>query len=1078
MESKTLRSHRVVGAIADEAARCVSFYELGGVGFVCARVSQDAFQVLKLETLGVQLTSPRLGRPIECLVCCGEWTFCGVGAELWCFERAGFRGVAGSHAGVVASLDRAGSLVVACAPRVDGRTELTCWSRPAAAAPRSLPVVGARLVLDEGFRDCVVCHPPTYVNKVLVGSGDGRLALWNVRTGKRVHAFAYASEDVGGVTCLAASGALDVVAVGRTRGRVEMVDVKRDRLLFFVDHGAAATCLCFCSGGEAPETGKRCSLLTTGGADGALRVWDLAGRRLAAAERAAHGGRGLVALFAGGVGSAGVKGGGVCGPQAIVVTSLGGDNGARQWSLDAADAAPRLVRSRVGHEAAPTAALWYGPPACGGAVASRDGDAYGTLQLLSASRGDRSLRCVHAARDVLNGELSQGKGVGVRAKKMRLSDPHALKLPPIVAVAACDAKDGAYPNVVTCHEGERVARVWHLADRRLGDVCLTQPHWGGRGSDDPGHVASKRNEAALSCCLSQCGNFAVVGHADGYARKYNVQSGDARGTYPPSLEAAAEVAKHAASVAVPGAVARAARDIDRKMRKGERVDAATKHGAKKTADQLRTAGAAGGRAHKRNDARRLKHAGPVTGVSCDGRNDCVVTAGTDGWLKWWDFKDHHARGKVDAGAPVSVVAAARASNLLAVATDGGVVILVDGRAPEDGGGRVLRRFATAVFRAPRSVAWAPSLQSLYAVDGDGALSRFDVPSGHCVDRLAFPGNEATSVSVNPTGEFVSTTHVGDRAIALWTDKAAYQRVDAVALDPAAGPPKALSALTPEDLLADLPAANAAAALERPPPENALVALEASDAADDGAAFAAAASVPLAAHVEALNADRGALKLSGLPRVRTETLHALDAISERNRPVAPPKKPEQAPFFLPSAMAPDAPMDVDDAAALPAPPPEFDECDDGDDGDDAADDDAAVVVVRPDDADDAAARCRLAALALGADAGPLVDHLNALHASGVDAEIAQLCRGTHDVPGLSLVERVADHLAAALEAHADFDALQAYIHRLLQHHASPLSLPQLKPAVERLAKAQKAAAARFRALVHENLCLLEHASSLT
>ena len=41
MESRTLRSHRVVGAIADDAPTCVSFYDLGGVGFVCARVAGD-----------------------------------------------------------------------------------------------------------------------------------------------------------------------------------------------------------------------------------------------------------------------------------------------------------------------------------------------------------------------------------------------------------------------------------------------------------------------------------------------------------------------------------------------------------------------------------------------------------------------------------------------------------------------------------------------------------------------------------------------------------------------------------------------------------------------------------------------------------------------------------------------------------------------------------------------------------------------------------------------------------------------------------------------------------------------------
>ena len=155
-------------------------------------------------------------------------------------------------------------------------------------------------------------------------------------------------------------------------------------------------------------------------------------------------------------------------------------------------------------------------------------------------------------------------------------------------------------------------------------------------------------------------------------------------------------------------------------------------------------------------------------------------------------------------------------------------------------------------------------------------------------------------------------------------------------------------------------------------------------------------------------------------------------------------------------------------ALPEAPPEIDAFDEDDD-------DEEEEVAAPGAADEAD-RCRLAALALDADAAAVVAHLNGLHASGVDAEIALLCRGGHDEAGLALLEAFSKVLAAALAGHANFDALQAYVHRLLQHHAAPLSLPRLKPAVAKLAAAQRDAAARFRALVHENLCLLDHASA--
>ena len=68
--------------------------------------------------------------------------------------------------------------------------------------------------------------PKLDVNKIVVGSSDGALELWNLRSGKRVHRYAYAGAG-GGVAAIAASGALDVVAVARTTGVAELVDAKR-----------------------------------------------------------------------------------------------------------------------------------------------------------------------------------------------------------------------------------------------------------------------------------------------------------------------------------------------------------------------------------------------------------------------------------------------------------------------------------------------------------------------------------------------------------------------------------------------------------------------------------------------------------------------------------------------------------------------------------------------------------------------------------------------------------------------------------------------------------------------------------
>ena len=47
MESKTLRSHRVIGEVADGTPQTCAFYDLGGVGYCAARVGGDALWTVR-----------------------------------------------------------------------------------------------------------------------------------------------------------------------------------------------------------------------------------------------------------------------------------------------------------------------------------------------------------------------------------------------------------------------------------------------------------------------------------------------------------------------------------------------------------------------------------------------------------------------------------------------------------------------------------------------------------------------------------------------------------------------------------------------------------------------------------------------------------------------------------------------------------------------------------------------------------------------------------------------------------------------------------------------------------------------
>ena len=70
--------------------------------------------------------------------------------------------------------------------------------------------------LPEGFTPTCMAHPDTYLNKVVIGSQEGKLQLWNFLSGKMLYEFSGFGE--GAVKCITPSPALDVVGVGLSAG--------------------------------------------------------------------------------------------------------------------------------------------------------------------------------------------------------------------------------------------------------------------------------------------------------------------------------------------------------------------------------------------------------------------------------------------------------------------------------------------------------------------------------------------------------------------------------------------------------------------------------------------------------------------------------------------------------------------------------------------------------------------------------------------------------------------------------------------------------------------------------------------
>ena len=69
--------------------------------------------------------------------------------------------------------------------------------------------------LEDDFAPTCMAHPDTYLNKVVVGSQQGSMQLWNFVKGTRLYKFSVAD---CAIKCLAPSPALDVIGIGMADG--------------------------------------------------------------------------------------------------------------------------------------------------------------------------------------------------------------------------------------------------------------------------------------------------------------------------------------------------------------------------------------------------------------------------------------------------------------------------------------------------------------------------------------------------------------------------------------------------------------------------------------------------------------------------------------------------------------------------------------------------------------------------------------------------------------------------------------------------------------------------------------------
>uniref|UniRef100_A0A452UMM5 WD repeat domain 36 n=1 Tax=Ursus maritimus TaxID=29073 RepID=A0A452UMM5_URSMA len=404
------------------------------------------------------------------------------------------------------------------------------------------------------FKISAILHPSTYLNKILLGSEQGSLQLWNVKSNKLLYTF---QGWKIGVTALQQAPAVDVVAIGLMSGQVIIHNIKFDETLMkFRQDWGPITSISFRTDGHP--------IMAAGSPCGHIGLWDLEDKKLINQMRNAH--------------STAIAGLTFLHREPLLVTN-GADNALRIWIFDGPTGEGRLLRFRMGHSAPLTKIRYYG----------QNGQ-----QILSASQ-DGTLQSFSTIHEKFNKSLGHGLINKKRVKRKGLQSAMSVRLPPITKFAAEEARESDWDSIIACHQGKLSCSTWNYQRSTIGAYFLKPKE------------LKKDDITATAVDITSCGNFAVIGLSSGTVDVYNMQSGIHRGSF------------------------------------GE--------------DQA--------------------HKGCVRGVAVDGLNQLMITTGSEGLLKFWNFKSKILIHSMSLDSSPNMMLLHRDSGILGLALDDFSISVLD-----------------------------------------------------------------------------------------------------------------------------------------------------------------------------------------------------------------------------------------------------------------------------------------------------------------------------------------------------------------------------------------------------------------
>ncbi|KAK7286622.1 hypothetical protein RJT34_21751 [Clitoria ternatea] len=268
-----------------------------------------------------------------------------------------------------------------------------------------------------------------------------------------------------------------------------------------------------------------------------------------------------------------------------------------------------------------------------------------------------------------------------------------------------------------------------------------------------------------------------------------------------------------------------------------------------------------------SESRNCAHDGEVVGVVCDSTNTLLISAGYQGDIKVWDFKECNLKSRWEIGCSVVKIVYHRHNGLLATVADDLKIRLFDVVAL-----RLVRKFEGHTDRI-KGLCFSEDGKWLMSSSMDGTLRIWDVILARQIDVIHVDV-PITALSLSPNMDILATAVLDQNGIYLWVNKAMFSSSSNV--DSYASGKGVVSVKLPS-----------ISSIEHSLVEHSDDLLNISQPKDTLEFPIQEKQIP------------GLVTLALLPKSQWQSLINLDIIKVRNKPTEPPKKPEKAPFFLPS-----------------------------------------------------------------------------------------------------------------------------------------------------------------------------------